>query len=204
MKKRIFAFVILSAMTILSVMPFLGGAKCTQKKEEKIITEINEKTQLIISEKPKIYCYMGLLQLKQLTESENNKQEIVESTSLYTEFTKEEIYMIQRCVETETHGADIHSKKNVVSVILNRLNHPDKLYGNDVITIITAKNQFAYWRTEIYPETIQAIEEVYKYGDTTNGCVAFRSGYIPEKWYTYNDKYWELQFIDDVGHGFYK
>ena len=111
MKKRIFALVILSAMTILSVMPFLGGAKCTQKKEEKIITEINEKTQLIISEKPKIYCYMGLLQLKQLTESENNKQEIVESTSLYTEFTKEEIYMIQRCVETETHGADINSKK---------------------------------------------------------------------------------------------
>ena len=118
---------------------------------------------------------------------------------LYSDFTKEEIYMIQRVVETETYTADINSKMNVASVVFNRLNHPNNKYGDDIVAIITAPNQFAYWRTEISDTTIEAIERVYKYGDTTNGCMAYRSDEYPQNWYS-----WELQFVDDVGHGFYK
>lgn len=203
MKKKIFALAILSFMAILSVMPFLGQ-NVRKEKNEKMATEIKEKTELIVSKKPNFYCFIGFPQ-ELLMESEKNKQETVEDTStiiypdLYTDFTEEEIYLIQRVVETETYTADIESKMNIVSVVFNRFNHPNKKYGKDIIDIITSPNQFAYWRTEISETTIQAVENVYKYGDTTGGCIAYRSDKHPQYWYG-----WELQFIDSVGHGFYK
>ena len=203
MKKKIFALAILSFMAILSVMPFLGQ-NVRKEKNEKMATEIKEKTELIVSKKPNFYCFIGFPQ-ELLMESEKNKQETVEDTStiiypdLYTDFTEEEIYLIQRVVETETYTADIESKMNIVSVVFNRFNHPNKKYGKDIIDIITTPNQFAYWRTEISETTIQAVENVYKYGDTTGGCIAYRSDKHPQYWYG-----WEYQFTDKVGHHFYR
>lgn len=198
MKKRIFAMGILSFYMIVSlVSPFLGQSIHQNQDITEEIKNIEEETTSELKQDITIQHFVGL---GQTTEEETT----VVYPNLYADFTQEEIYMIQRCVETETYTADVISKMNVASVIFNRLNHPDNKYGDNVVEIITAPNQFAYWRTEISKETVQAIENVYKYGDTTNGCIAYRSDNPPEYWSPSPYHTWVRQFIDAVGHGFYK
>lgn len=57
---------------------------------------------------------------------------------------------------------------------------------------------------ELYTFKVIISTEKYYNEDTTDGCVAFRSGEKPEKWYTTETNYWTLQFEDDSAHGFYK
>lgn len=118
-------------------------------------------------------------------------------TTIYDVFSTTQISYMERCIETEVYQAPFDSKCNVASVILNRVYGSS--WSNDSIVIITSKNQFAYFRKDITESTILALEYAYQIGDTTNGCVAFRSGNKPNSWIGLN-----LQFIDEVGHGFYK
>ena len=120
-----------------------------------------------------------------------------EPETIYDVYTPEEIYLIQRTVETECFDASFESKANVASVILNRIEFGG--FGKNITEVITKKNQFAYWRKDISDSTILAIEFAYEIGDTTNGCVAFRSDKQPQKWYG-----WEYQFSDNAVHHFYK
>ena len=54
----------------------------------------------------------------------NEYSEWVEAPkTIYDVFSPDEIYLMQRCVETETFQRDFNSKCNVASVIFNRLNH---------------------------------------------------------------------------------
>ena len=76
--------------------------------------------------------------------------------------------------------------------------------------VLTSKGQFSVYSSGIYKnavvdeETILACEYVFIFGDTTNGCIAFRSHRsCPEKWHTWGDNYWEKQFRDSA-HCFYK
>jgi len=205
----------LSILTVFITLILISIFPLKLNKDENFSTDIeytSEEIKETVSEEESISkeettIETSMSQMNQTTqepqEEETSQNEYI-YPDIYTDFTQEEIYMIQRCVETEVHSGDVISKMNVASVIFNRLNHPDKKYGDDVIAIITAPNQFAYWRTEITDTTIEAVENAYKYGDTTNGCIAYRSDNKPEKWYTWKDNYWELQFIDEVGHGFYK
>lgn len=117
--------------------------------------------------------------------------------SVYLNFTPEEIYLIQRCVETETYTADVNSKMNVASVIFNR--YKDGRFGENISEIITNAGQFAYHRTEISKETIEAIEMVWEYGDTTDGALYFHSN---PKTDTFNGA--SYLFTDQIGHNFYK
>jgi spore germination cell wall hydrolase CwlJ-like protein len=131
---------------------------------------------------------------------ELNKETLEES------FTKKELDMLYRVVQAEVGDYDFISKANVASVILNR----HLFWEKSLYEVITEKNQFStvtsnrYKKVVVDEETILACEYAWIAGDTTNGCVAFRSSYIPKKWYTYKNNYWELQFIDEAGHGFYK
>ena len=118
--------------------------------------------------------------------------------TIYDYFTDEEIYLIQRTVETECYDQDFISKCNVANVIINRLEIGGE-FGNTIEEVITKENQFAYWRKDITESTVLAVEYAYQIEDTTNGCIAFRSGHLPREWYR-----WELVFIDEAGHGFYK
>ena len=120
------------------------------------------------------------------------------SETIYDVFTEEEIKLICRAVETECYQQDFESKVNVASVIFNRIEHGGE-FGKTVNRVITKPNQFAYGRKELTEDTILAVMYAFEIEDTTDGCLAFRSDKHPKKWYS-----WELQFVDEAGHGFYK
>lgn len=118
--------------------------------------------------------------------------------TVFDVYTEEEIILICRAVETECYDQDFMSKCNVASVILNRVEQRGE-FGNSVTEVITKENQFAYRRENITKSTILSIMYVYEIGDTTDGCVAFRSDKCPTTWYG-----WKHMFTDAAGHHFYK
>ena len=117
--------------------------------------------------------------------------------SIYSCLSEDEIYLIQRCVETEVYQASFDAKVNVASVIFNRIN--DGRFGDTVKKVITNPGQFAYHRTKISESTKLAVEYAFEIGDTTDGCIAFRSDKKPNKWGK-----WEYSFSDNAVHHFYK
>ena len=117
--------------------------------------------------------------------------------TIYDYYTEEEIYLIQRAVETECYDQDFISKANAASVIFNRIDIGGE-FGNTVEEVITKDNQFAYGRKVITESTILAVEYAASIEDTTGGCIAFRSD--SKEWY---DK-WEYVFTDDSGHHFFR
>lgn len=81
--------------------------------------------------------------------------------TIYDVFTEEEIYLMCRCIQTETNGAPFDAKVNVAVVILNRLD--SDLYPNKVSEVIVP-GQFAFWRTEFEDNTLPALEYAYLFG----------------------------------------
>ena len=136
-----------------------------------------------------------LIKEEEIVIKDNNSDNL--STYIY-DFSDDEIYLIQRTVETECYGGDFLSKTHVASVIINRLYDSKSRFGCSITSIITSPNQFAYYRTEIDQTTIEAVDYVLTCGDTANGCLWFHS---------YNDFgsfYGEYIFSDDIGHHFYR
>lgn len=117
--------------------------------------------------------------------------------TIYDYFSEEEIYLIQRAVETETFDQDFMSKANVASVILNRIENGN--FGETVEEVITTENQFAYGRKNITESTVLAVEFSFMICDTTNGCIGFRSDKKPQVW-----NGWEYSHTDDAGHHLYR
>lgn len=117
--------------------------------------------------------------------------------TVFDAFTEEELTLIFRTVETECHDTDFISKCNVASVIFNRFESGE--FGDTIGEVITSPNQFAYGRECITKSTILSVMYVYEIGDTTDGCVAFRSDQHPMKWYSLG-----YVFTDDAGHYFYR
>lgn len=111
-------------------------------------------------------------------------------------FTDDEIYLMQRCVETEVFGGKFECRVHVASVIMNRIAHNG--FPNNVTEVITTPRQFAYFRTTITESTKLALEYAILVGDTVDGCFSFRSDIRPDTWYG-----WKYQFSDEV-HNFYK
>lgn len=118
--------------------------------------------------------------------------------TIYDYITDEEIYLIQRTVETECYDQEFMAKCNVANVIINRF-EIGKEFGDTIEEVITKENQFAYWRKDIAESTILAVEYAYQIEDTTDGCIAFRSDEKPNEWYG-----WEYVFTDSSGHHFYR
>ena len=116
--------------------------------------------------------------------------------TIYDYYTEDEIYLMQRCIETETFEADFDSKVNVASVILNRIESDE--FANEVSEIIV-KGQFAFGRENISEDTVLALEYAFMIGDTTNGALYFHSNPKTE---TFNGA--EFIFTDTAGHHFYK
>lgn len=118
--------------------------------------------------------------------------------TIYETFSKEELSLLYGVVQAETGNEySFVEKINVISVIFNRLNS-DKY--SSLIEVLTSPYQFAnvVKGKEIDEKTILACEYVFLFGDTTNGCMAFRSDIKPAKWYG-----WTYQFRDQA-HYFYK
>ena len=99
-------------------------------------------------------------------------EEAVETEfTIYDLYTDEEIQLLFKTIETETHGADYESKKNVASVILNR----QERYNKSLKEIITAPNQFSYSKSEITETTIQACEDALNNRGNVSEALFFRS-----------------------------
>ena len=116
--------------------------------------------------------------------------------TIYDYFTEEEINLICRVVETETHQCDFDSKVNVANVVFNRLEH--EAFDDTVFEVVTSDNQFAYWRKKISDDTLLAVEYAFMFEDTTNGALYFHSNKKKE---TFCGK--KYIFSDNAVHHFY-
>ena len=213
--RKIIALLIATAIMVCLILPFFRiDANCTDsesnitvdtyrvllidpyelvikkmQEEMKTVNTIEDKEQWFVAYKALVHKYEYIID---------------PPSTIYDYYTNEEINLIQRVVETEFYDQDFESKVNVACVVFNRIEDEEGNYGANVKEVVTAKNQFAYGREKITESTILAIEYAFQIEDTTNGCVAFRSGEKPEKWYTTETHYWTKQFEDNSGHAFYK
>ena len=118
--------------------------------------------------------------------------------TIYESFSKEDLTLLYGVVQAETGNEySFVEKINVISVIFNRLNSGQY---SSLREVLTAPYQFAdvVKGKEIDEKTILACEYVFLFGDTTDGCLAFRSDIAPNKWHN-----WTYQFSDEA-HNFYK
>lgn len=105
-------------------------------------------------------------------------KELIQKDTIYDLFSEEEIQLLFRVVETETHGADYESKKNVASVIFNRHEQYDKTLKD----IITSPNQFGYSKKSITDSTIKACEDALNNRGNVSKALFFRSDRCPDTW----------------------
>ena len=112
------------------------------------------------------------------------------------EYSEEEIYYIEKMVETETHGCSFEAKVNVANVVFNRVEHHK--FPDSPKAVITSPGQFCYGKSDITEETKLAIEYAFLFPDTTNGALYFHSG---RKTATFSGK--PLVYEDDAVHYFY-
>lgn len=117
--------------------------------------------------------------------------------SIYEKYTDEEIYIMQRVIETEVYGKDFDAKANVASVILNRIEGENN-FSDDPMVVCTSPGQFVYSRKQISEDTKLALEYAEEIEDTTNGALYFNSMTPMDSW---NGR--ERKFTDHVGHSFY-
>ena len=105
-------------------------------------------------------------------------KELIQKNTIYELFTEEEIQLLFRVVETETHGADYESKKNVASVIFNRYEQ----YNKSLKDIITSPNQFGYNKKFITDSTVKACEDALNDRGNVSKALFFRSDKCPNTW----------------------
>lgn len=174
---------------------------CTQKSEtDYSIDEIQMRTEIDrqLSELDQIDD--TLRWFKKYKEIRNEFSSILKEEIHHAQindvYTENEIYYIERMVETETHGCSFMAHVNVANVVFNRIKH--KKFPNDPISVVTAGGQFCYGRTKISESVRLAVEYAFMFGDTTNGAIYFRSG---ARTNTFSGK--PLVHEDDAVHYFY-
>lgn len=189
---------------------------CKERKhpEEEVIVEVVEEQpqveEIVEIEIPPTREQIMFEDFEALTKIEDKKDwylaykgfledypEFDRGSSLYDRYNDEEIYMMQRVIETEVYGCDFDAKANVASVILNRI-EGDNNFPDDAITVCTAPGQFVYSRKQISEDTKLALEYAAEIEDTTNGALYFNSMAPMDSW---NGR--TRIFTDHVGHSFY-
>lgn len=123
-------------------------------------------------------------------------EEEFEHEQITDAYTEDEIYYIERMVETETHGCSFEAHVNVANVVFNRIEH--EKFPNTPIGVVTAGGQFCYGATKISESVKLAVEYAFMFPDTTNGAIYFHSGHRTK---TFNKK--PLVHEDDAVHYFY-
>lgn len=142
----------------------------------------------IEDEKEWYLCYLGFIE---------DYPEYERGSTLYDRYNEDEIYIMQRVIETEVYGCDFEAKTHVASVILNRI-EGDNNFSNDATTVCTSPGQFVYSRKTISEDTKLALEYVAEFGDTTEGALYFNSMAPMDSWCGR-----KRIFTDHVGHSFY-
>lgn len=115
--------------------------------------------------------------------------------TVYDYYTEDEIYLIQRMVETECYQQKFMSKVDVAHVALNRLEH--EKFGDTAQEVIKP-GQFVFTRTKISEETVLAVEYAFMFGSNFEGALYFHSN-------SKSDRFSGCDYIgtDEAGHHFY-
>lgn len=158
-----------------------GRIACMQKKMD-LLSTIPDRKERYIEYKNIISEYSDVLDPPE---------------SVYDVYTDEEIFLMQKVVETECYGCGFDEKCNVASVIFNRIE--SEIFDDSVEEVVFSPNQFVHGRSDISEDTVLAVEYAFQMEDTTDGCIAFHSN---AKTSTFNG--WVYSFTDDAGHHFYK
>ena len=203
---------------VLGCLYFFVGTARLMPQNEKVNPEINEpeKVEIVVEEEPIVeevpltreqimfeeyeelskitdkkdwyLCYLGFVE---------DYPEYDRGSTLYDRYTEDEIYLMERVIETETYGCDFEAKSHVASVILNRI-EGDNNFPNDATKVCTSPGQFVYSRKKISDDTKLALEYAAEIEDTTNGALYFNSMAPMDSW---NGR--TRIFTDHVGHSFY-
>ena len=192
-------------VAIAVLVPKSTGSETELIEDRPVIEEVVE-----IVEEPLTPEQEMFLEYEKLSEIESRKEwflaykEFIEKypeydrpQSLYEKYTDEEIYIMQRVIETEVYGKDFDAKANVASVILNRI-EGDNNFSDDPMTVCTSPGQFVYSRKQISEDTKLALEYAEEIEDTTNGALYFNSMAPMDSWCGR-----ERIFTDHVGHSVY-
>lgn len=122
-------------------------------------------------------------------------------------FPKEDITILYRIVEAEATGENTEAKKNIASVIINRVKNNE--FPDTITDVVFQKNQFTpisdkrYWSVEVTEETIKAVDDVVANGSTTEAlyfCNLNKTSKKMRKWFNTL----EFLFKDEANHSFYK
>lgn len=207
----------------LNIVTFINSQESKKNYEllQKIQTQIDQDT--VVKQEPEIIKEEIIVEEIILSKEEEFNQKILElpkdkeqwfinykellndysedfaaPETIYDVFTEDEIYLMQRMVETECYGCDFESKTHVASVLFNRLAEGSG-FSDNVYEVIKP-GQFCYWRKVISEDTILALEYAYMIEDTSQGALYFNNfgDNPPEVW---NGK--NYIFTDECYHSFY-
>lgn len=185
--RRLFLIVVLVILFLL--MPITANAKSKYEIAMEAYYELFDELDTICDEDLEEW-YLKYEKLANIYDKDRDTVSVL--------FEEEEIRLMLQVIETETYQADFSQKVNVANVLLNRYQYYDFFEYSTMKEIVTAPNQFQYFRTEISEDTINALNFAFEIKDTTNGSIGFRSDYKTE---TFNG--WEYEFYDGA-HWFYK
>lgn len=152
-----------------------------EKIEEKIKREFNKIN--LISDKKKWF-----IERKKLIKKYCDVYDPPES--IYNFYSKEELDLLFRVVQAEIGDYTFEQKCNVVSVIINRINHNE--FPDTMFEVLTADQFATISNGRIYEVTVDkttklACEYVFEFGDTTGGALFFDSNGVLNYRFLYND-----------------
>jgi N-acetylmuramoyl-L-alanine amidase len=170
-----------------------------ETKEELVLSSMEEDITYTVGEREVVGLTVSKL-----------KVEKKEPEPLY-DFTDEEIAILERITEAECEGKDVDSKKNVASVIINRVNSDN--FPSTVEKVVFQKKpsiQFAptedkrYYKVEITQETKDAVKTVLHDGVTTEATYFTNMDNVTspklKRWFKNS---LEFLFKDDANHSFF-
>lgn len=192
--------------TVTGEIPRLGGARAedrtfstikraemleSDEEEPAVVTVKSEEVPLTASAKPmttstivkttpEVVDMANYTNALDYAEALGYMYEENTADSIYDVFSEEDIYYLQRMVETETRDCCFISKVYTAEVGFARY------YQNEgelsLTTIITSPSQFTYWRTDISQDTIWAVEYAYQHATEAQNALFFKKGYSAS-WY---------------------
>lgn len=175
-----------------------------QKEEERRLKNLKKEAKEKIKELDSIKKSNKKKYIQEYKKIIKKYEEVIDSPeTIYDVIDSAELDFFQRIVSAEIEIGDFDAKCNVASVILNRVE--SKEFPNTITKVLKEHKQFStylfgtYKTTTPSKDTKLAIEYVWLFGDTTNGCTYFRSGKDTGKFHSTLDR----QFNDGY-HTFYK
>jgi spore germination cell wall hydrolase CwlJ-like protein len=123
-------------------------------------------------------------------------------------FTKRDVKILYKIIEAECEGQSKKDKKNVTSVIINRLLNGK--FGNSVYEVVFAENQFSSIDNKRYDnakptnDTKDAVDDVLDNGVTTEATYYSNLDNVTQRMRNWFYSSFTYLFTDDANHSFFK